>query len=196
MQPDYSLICRLLADSAVELTPAVIHGALTGFVSSGAPLQVEVFHDLFELSLPEVVDKLIERLGQETCAQLQAPDFSFQLLLPAEDDPLADRLDALSTWCDWFTVGFAAGYMRPQTDLSAEMMEVLNDFSQLANIDPETARDDEQDELSYVELVEYVRMASISLYQQLNPVDTQADATTEESREESLFADPDDRFLH
>lgn len=195
MQPDYALICRLLSDSAPQLTPAVIHGALTGFISSGAELQTEVFHDLFETSLPEVVEKLIERLGQESCSQLQAMDFSFQLLLPVEEESLANRLEALSSWCDWFTVGFAAGYMRPQTDLTAEMMEVLNDFSQLANVDPQADAIDEQDELDYFELVEYVRLASVSLYQQLNETELPADNEAADAGV-SLFADPDDQLLH
>lgn len=196
MQPDYSLICRLLADSAPQLSPAIIHGAISGVISSGAQLQVDLFHDLFETSLPDVVEKLIERLGYQARIQLQAEDFSFQLLLPAEEDPLADRLEALSTWCDWFTIGFAAGYMRPQTDLSAEMMEVLNDFSQLANVDAETAQQDEQDELDYMELVEYVRLASVGLFQLLNDAEPSAENQDDLTTGEALFADPDDNLLH
>lgn len=196
MQPDYTLIRRLLTDSAPELTPALIHGAVTGYISSGAQLQVELFHDLFETSLPEVVDKLLERLGQQACSQLQAVDFSFQLLLPGEDEPLAERLEALGSWCDWFNIGFSAGFMRPQTDLSAELLEVLNDFSQLAEVEPQADPADEQDELNYMELVEYVRMASISLYQQLNEAEVTDDSQADAAVEESLFVDRDDQLLH
>lgn len=197
MQVDYKLVRQLLDSTAPDLSPAVLHGALTGFLCSGGELDQDILPDLLETAIPPVVAQLVERLASETRTDLQAVDYGFQLLLPADDSSLAQRVEALSQWCDWFNLGFAAGFMRPQTDLSAELLEILNDFSQLAEADAVDEDDDgdaEQDEANFMELVEYVRMAAISLYQQLNDAAASGDSVAEEP--EQLFADPDDQLLH
>lgn len=166
MQPDYNLVQQLLNDTAPSLSPAVVHGALTGYISSGARVQTDLFEDLLETPLPSVVQDLISRLDEATRSQLDA-DFQFQPLLPDDESALQVRLRALSQWCDWFNIGFAAGFMRPQTDMSAELVEVLSDFGQVAGADAFEGEASVQDEANYMELLEYVRMATVTVYQQM-----------------------------
>jgi len=167
MQPDYKLMRQLLADAAPDLTPASLHGALTGYLCSGAEPDPEMFSDLFETPLPEVVLRLLDRLGKDVRELLQQTDYSFQPLLPEDDSGLVLRLAALGQWCDWFSIGFSAGYAQPQTPLSVEVMEILNDFAQLAEVEVPDA-DSEDDEHYFMELVEYVRMAAIAVFQQMH----------------------------
>jgi uncharacterized protein YgfB (UPF0149 family) len=166
MQPDYQLMRQLLAEAAPALSPASLHGALCGHLCSGAAPDLDIFHDLFETQLPDVVLRLLARLGDDTRADLLRSDYVFQPLLPDDDASLAERLLALGEWCDWFNIGFSAGYMQPQTPLSVEVMEVLNDFGQLAEVEPPDAGS-EDDERYFVELVEYVRMAVLTVFQQM-----------------------------
>jgi uncharacterized protein YgfB (UPF0149 family) len=184
MQPDYTLMRQLLADAAPDISPASLHGALTGYLCSGAAPDPEIFSDLFETPLPEVVLRLLDRLGNEVQDLLQQTDYSFQPLLPEDDSTLLDRLGALGQWCDWFNIGFAAGYADPQTPLSVEVMEILNDFGQLAEVEVPDA-DSEDDERYLMELVEYVRMAAIAVSQQMH--DEPAAAPVDQD---------DDRLLH
>lgn len=194
MQVEYKLVRQLLDATVPALNPAVLHGALTGFLCSGAELDADLLPDLLETSIPPVVEQLVERLTRETRNDLEGVDYSFQPLLPADDESLTQRVAALSDWCDWFNLGFAAGFMRPQTDLSAELLEILSDFGQLAAADLLEEGSDDQDEVNFMELVEYVRMAAISLYQQLNETSV-ATANADQSAEQ-LFAAPDEQLLH
>ena len=195
MQPDYSLMRQLLADAVPELSPAALHGALSGYLCSGAEPDPDIFSDLFETPLPPVVQSLLVRLGTEARDVLQQADYSFQPLLPADDRNLIERLDALGQWCDWFNIGFSAGYMQPQMPLSVDVMEILNDFGQLAEVEmPDSGGED--DENYFMELVEYVRMAAITVFQQMQEAEP-ALAADDNDEPGLRFADPgDDQLLH
>ncbi|MDR0780491.1 MAG: UPF0149 family protein [Pseudomonadales bacterium] len=168
MQVDYTLTAQLLADSLPGIAPAALHGLLSGQLCSGV-VQPDP-QDLAELLAQEllpVVRKLLERLAQQANAQLGGLDYAFQPLLPDDDVALSARVYALGLWCEAFTTGFAAGYLRPDSALSREAREILHDFGELACLTESQSQVDEQDEEDFMELVEYVRMAAITLYQQL-----------------------------
>jgi len=168
MQADYTLTAQLLADSLPGITPAALHGLLIGQLCSGVVQpDPEDVGELLEHELLPVVRKLLDRLVLDANQQLGGLEYSFQPLLPDDDAVLAQRVFALGLWCEHFTTGFAAGYLRPDSDLSGEAREILHDFGELACLVEDQAQVDEQDEEDYMELVEYVRMASITLYQQL-----------------------------
>ncbi len=168
MQADYDLTAQLLADSLPGITPAEFHGLLTGQLCSGViqPDPDDV-SDLLDHELLPVVRKLLERLAKEANGQLGSVEYSFQPLLPCDDASIRERVSALAQWCESFTTGFAAGYIRPESNLSKEAREILSDFGDLACIGDAQDQVDEQDEEDFMELVEYVRMAAITLYQQL-----------------------------
>lgn len=168
MQPDYKMTTLLLTGNHVSHTPAEMHGMLTGQLCSGVtspdPEHIaELLEDMPNLT--PVVKKLIERLEVETVEQLSSLDYKFHPLLPADDSDLQERVTALGVWCDAFTVGFAAGFIKPASELSPEALEILNDFSQLANVSDSADEVSDQDEVDYMELVEYVRVASLTLFQ-------------------------------
>lgn len=170
MQPDYKMITLLLSGNHVSHTPAELHGLLTGQLCSGiAEPDPDDLCELLAQHQPfaPVVRKLLDRLLAEARGHLADMDYNFQPLLPTDEALLQERVSALGMWCDGFMVGFAAGYIRPESDLSAEAREILGDFGQLAAVSDEAEDVSEQDEVDFMELVEYVRMAAITLYQQL-----------------------------
>ncbi len=195
MQADYKMITLLLTGNHVAHSPAELHGLLTGQLCSGvvAP-DAEDLGGLMEQPqhLVPVVCKLIERMLGETTEQLAHFDFHFHPLLPSDEASLQDRVNALGSWCDGFMVGFAAGYIRPDSALSAEAREILGDFGQFAAISDDGQDLSDQDEVDFMELVEYVRMAAITLFQQLGAAPVSANKISEIQPE----AAPDDGFIH
>lgn len=195
MQADYKMMSLLLSGNHVQHSPAELHGMLTGQLCSGvvAP-DPDDLSGLMEQpgNFVPVVCKLIERLLGETTEQLAHIDYHFQPLLPSDEASLQERVNALGAWCDGFMVGFAAGYIGPDSALSAEAREILGDFGQFADIAEDGAELSEQDEVDYMELVEYVRMAAITLFQQLGAARPPARPHTD-----SFASDqPDDGFIH
>jgi uncharacterized protein YgfB (UPF0149 family) len=192
MQADYKMMSLLLQGNHVSQSPAQVHGLLTGQLCSGVVTpDAEDLGGLMEQPqhLVPVVCKLIERMLGETTEQLAHFDYEFHPLLPSDEASLQDRVNALGSWCDAFMVGFAAGYMRPDSALTAEAREILSDFGQFATISDDGQDLSDQDEVDYMELVEYVRVASITLFQQLG-----AQPVTRSRIEPEL--PPDDGFVH
>jgi uncharacterized protein YgfB (UPF0149 family) len=200
MQADYKMMTLLLSGNHVQHSPAEVHGILTGQLCSGvATFDPEDLGGLMEQpqQLVPVVCKLIERLWNESTEHLAHIDYHFHPLLPSDESPLMDRVNALGAWCDGFMVGFAAGYIGPDSALTSEAREILGDFGQFAAISEDGSELTEQDEVDYMELVEYVRMATITLFQQLGAAKPPVAKTAAETPLDSRFAErPDDGFIH
>jgi uncharacterized protein YgfB (UPF0149 family) len=195
MTPDYSMMQQLLRTTLPEATPAALHGLVTGLLSSGAPdIDEGDIATLMQGPLPPVVGQLVNMLIESTRGQLLEPDFSFQLLLPPDDMQLVQRVQALGHWCESFTAGFSAGFMQSETTLGSEGREALTDIAQLASLSEELEDDIEDEENDYMELVEYVRMAAIALFQQLAAVEENPEAAAEISP--FMAPDSDDQLLH
>lgn len=146
-------------------TPAAqLHGALCGWLAGGgAPVPEWPARVLADDALPAPpADSPLDLLRQATAAQLADRSFGFDLLLPDEDAPLAERSGALFEFCRGLLGGFglAAGEAR---GLSEESREALGDIARLAAA---TAQDDgdDEDEEALAELVEFVRVATLLLH--------------------------------
>jgi uncharacterized protein len=183
MTPDYAMMQQLLRTTMPDLTPAALHGILSGLLSSGAPdVDSEDVATLLQVELPKVVAQLVDRLFETTRIQLQQQDFSFQLLLPNDDEALVVRASAFGQWCEGFTTGFAAGFAQPESVLGSDGREAIEDIGELAGLseDGANALDDEEGDL--MELVEYVRLASAALFQQLaTPLPSEDDNNADSS---------------
>jgi uncharacterized protein YgfB (UPF0149 family) len=178
MTPDYSLLRQVLRSALPGISPAALHGLISGLLSSGAPdIDAEdIAAALEEDELTSVAATLVERLLSSTREQLGQSDFSFQLLLPSDDERIKARVVALGEWCEAFTTGFSVGFLQPEAVLGAQGREALYDIGQLADLVETADSTEEDEEVEFMELVEYVRMAAAALYQQLAMVDSTAAA--------------------
>jgi hypothetical protein len=94
------------------------------------------------------------------------------LLLPADDELLSSRTEALSQWCAGFLFGLALGGFREEVAMPDNVSEVMKDFSEISRAGFTSDATDEADEAAYMEIVEYVRMGVLLLYEELQPVPT------------------------
>lgn len=168
MSPDYAMMRQLLRSSLPGISPAMLHGLISGLLSSGAPdIDADDVATALDEELADVVVKLVDQLVQLTREQLAQSDYTFQLLLPNDDERMKARVIALGEWCEAFTTGFSAGFAQPESVLGTEGRESLTDIGQLAGLLDSASETDEDEEADFMELVEYVRMAAAALYQQL-----------------------------
>ncbi len=101
----------------------------------------------------------IERLYDETMAELDDTSFAFELLLPGDDAAdLDERTRALADWAGGFTFGVACAGRHPE-DLPAEVAEFVRDVAEIAGLTP--AGEGEGDESDFAELVEYLRAGTL-----------------------------------
>lgn len=137
---------------------AEAHGLLSGMLCMDAGIDCELWlENLFspEDSTATGSDHgLLVQLFETTRQQLDDFDFSFEPLLPDENEPLEDRALALGEWCQGFLGGI--GFAAKGSDWPGECTEILEDFVEISRLDP--AASGETDETAYAELSEYVRV--------------------------------------
>jgi len=125
-----------------------------------------------DLLIQEVKTEL-ENVFNETMEALYDDEYGFQMFLPDDDVSLNERLAALSEWCQGFLLGFS---MRDKNslegDLKDEIDSLIEDFVELTRIDTDTDEEMEDDEESFFEIIEYVRMGVIYIFTSLHPITT------------------------
>ena len=173
MKRDYDRVTALLEACGMSSSAAELHGMICGQVSSGpAGLRLDLAARLLgaEQALPPAMEELVLRFAAEVATQLGGADFTFQPLLPDEDADLERRVRALGCWCEGFNLGFAAG-RAGDGGLPADTREVIADFSRIAELEEGSGLDEpiEQDEGDFAEILEYVRVAAVSVFMQNVP---------------------------
>jgi uncharacterized protein len=168
---DFDEFANHLLDQGVLASPSQLHGCLCGLLSAGAPAQPEYGLDALAQALDlELHGELASRIMQlytVTEASLQDEEFTFLPLLPDEDEEIALRTAALASWCDGFLAGFTyatAAQDKNGGALGPETGEVLRDIAAMAQAEPAEDESEEEAEDSYIELVEYLRVAVVNVF--------------------------------
>ena len=125
-----------------------------------------------DLLIKEVKEHL-ETLYQETLKSMYDDEYGFQLFLPDDEVTLEERIHTISEWCQGFLLGFSMSSLDSlESEAREEIEGLLEDFIEVTRIDAESGEDDTDDEDSFVEIEEYIRMGVIYIFTSLNPVAT------------------------
>ena len=166
-------LSKFLDVEGFEESPSEIHGFLSGRIAGGERLAGEKFRGAIVESVDseeELVDNTLDELEsfyQAIIATFQDTDFGFQPLLPPDTTQLTDRVTALADWCQCFLSGLGEAGLSDTADLSEDSTAAIKDIAAIAQagFDGEPEEDDESD---LFELQEYVRVAALMLYSELN----------------------------
>ena len=168
---DFSTMQAILTSEDVKSHASELHGVLTGLVCAGFEFEDQgylvMLHDLFNEGdgFPAAVKKALKQMYNELWSGILDDSYSFNLLLPDDDDSMAERGHALSVWVQGFNLGF--GLQQKDTPVvSDEVKEVLTDFVEIANLSDEM-EEDEDTEQAYFEIGEYVRISALLCFSEL-----------------------------
>lgn len=172
--PNYSQVNAVLEELSAPLSAAECHGVLCGMLCSPHPVSEEEWL----LEVLEGTDTenartarcrlVLQDTRNETIRRLNSNDFEFAPLLPADDETLATRSEALGSWCRGFLAGLGLGGVRDLSLLPSDTQEIIGDLSEMARIDtdPEV---NESSETAFAELLEYVRVGVMLVNEELRP---------------------------
>jgi uncharacterized protein YgfB (UPF0149 family) len=165
----YHAFAALLNTGAHPVSPAELHGLLLGRSCGGAGFDNDTWLlDAAELLGGEPQDNIRQALiglQEMVKGELTSDDMTVVLLLPTDDETLKDRAEALGQWCQGFLTGF--GIAAGDTALSTEAMEVLQDLTAISQVQ-DALEESDDGENDYMEVMEYLRVAPLLLFTELN----------------------------
>lgn len=173
--PTFQETEEALRRANVLVDAAESHGTLCGIISAGkAGLKQQWLAQTLEDTDPanaQVIEcrRLLERLWNDTHDALAGQEFGFEPLLPEADAPLADRVEALSGWCDGFMYGLGLAEVESFDKLPPDVAEVLRDFADIGRGGLGLGDSAEEDEQAFMELSEYLRVGTQLVHDELNP---------------------------
>lgn len=111
----------------------------------------------------------LHELFEATLQELHSEDLEFQPCLPDADAPLHERTQALASWCQGYLYGLGASGIGERSALPDNTRELIGDFSALAQAETGSGSAEELEEV-YVELVEFIRVGVMLVYEELQPL--------------------------
>ena len=175
---DFDRYAQLFGDLGATSSPSELHGHLVGRLSAGSRLDhttwLNLAADLMggRGTLPEAGKVMLIQLYDASLAQLAGSGFDVSLLLPDDSATIDYRTHALGQWCEGFLGGF--GLVERKGDLSEEADGVLHDFAAIAQVQTDLD-ESEANEVDFMEVMEYVRMATLMLFSECQPADADQD---------------------
>ena len=153
--------------------PSEIHGMLCGMLCVNDILASDtwinqILSETAEINL--LAEAVLKDLFNATVSQFDDDNMSFSLLLPDDDVTLHIRAESLGYWCQGYLSGLGLAYQDEDTEVPDEVHEFLADVSNIAKVgffDTDEAK--EEDEIAYMELVEYVRIGVMLVNYSLRP---------------------------
>ena len=173
---DHDELAAALRRCGSSWTSAQTHGLLCGRLAmlgaiGAAAWRDQVLEDLDPNDASRVeCESVLDTVLQSTWRQLAERQSEFDLLLPDEDEDAALRTQAIADWCEGFLHGLVAHKHSDTVKrrLSAEpLSDVIKDMLEITRATVGDDEDEEDNELAYIELVEYVRVATQLAYEEL-----------------------------
>ena len=166
--PDYDTFLDSIAVLALPLSASELHGTMCGYLSAGATEEGETYLHSLTLQKKDPAMRAatlsLFRVYAICQQQLTQLGFDFQLLLPDENEPLTQRAQAFSEWCDGFIQSITRigiDYNQIEDDDTQDAIQHLSEFAEL---DYESLRVDTEDEEAFMEVCEYARMAVLHVH--------------------------------
>ncbi|WP_159565913.1 YecA family protein [Budvicia diplopodorum] len=175
--PSYLSLHTALVQNSVGMTAAEMHGLISGMVCGGShdSSWTVLLHDLTNegIAFSQTLAVPVQQLYEQTKRALEEDGFSFQMLLPDDNAPLFERVDALSGWVNHFLLGL--GVLQPKlAQVKDEVGEAIDDLRNIGQLGYDEEEDPEELEQSLEEVSEYVRMAAMLCHSEFSPLNATA----------------------
>lgn len=160
----YDDLAEALARLGYAQDAAEYHGALCGALCVKPPEAIDPLGVLSRESGGQAGEPGDAQALRALCGQsieaLTGGEMRFTPLLPDDDEELAHRVRALSAWCEGFLLGLSSGKRLDMQQASAELKEIVRDFTEFTHAGVADDEDTELEETAYAELVEYIRVGA------------------------------------
>jgi len=170
MEDIYDPINNALQHVGALMDAAEAHGILCGILCSSQSYEEDVWlrHVLSDTAIEDGLviqsQQQLLLLKKYTLEQLNSVNDEFMPLLPGDDTPLSQRVQALGGWCEGFLFGVGLTGIDTKS-LPNEVKDFIDDVISISRIAP--IENNEEYEADYMEIVEYLKVGVITLYEEL-----------------------------
>ena len=144
--PSWDDAADSLFNAGLTLNPSALHGAMVGLLGAGFSPHTEQHFSATVAALEkalavDLTGDLVDfasRLSLATLSAIQDADYTFQPLLPADDNSLEERLLSIAEWNRGFLSGFTQGITlreaagEPVPEMTAAVLN--NSFLKCSNV--------------------------------------------------------------
>lgn len=167
---NYDQLQNHLLQVNCQASLAETHGTLCGMLAVNAKLdKSHWFRELFEEDEQPNDTLLLDQLFEKTAQQLSDSNLNLVLVLPDDKTPLNQRLAAAQEWSQGLLYGTAVVGLRDYAKLPKDSREFLQDTAKIVSAGDLTVDEDEESEQQYFEIVEYLRIGTLLLSEELQP---------------------------
>jgi len=162
---DHDTLAQALAAVDSDTSAAEAHGVISGVLcvssddQAGSKWVPILLSDAAQMA-PEAAKKLslsLMYIHQNTLNALKSGNFTFDLMVPDDDKPVAERIAALADWCRGYLLGLSVHGPTGKLDLAAQKKEFVGDLIEISNV--QSGQEYEEDaENHLMELHEFVRV--------------------------------------
>jgi uncharacterized protein YgfB (UPF0149 family) len=169
---DYERLRGTLADAGSVVALPEVHGGVCGALCAHGPDAAKRWlagcldHEHRHAAQPAIENELDE-LIETSARMLEDGELEFEPLLPSDDAPLEDQVEALASWCEGFLGGI--GSAPPSGNASGALGEILRDFAEIARagLSEDEAAGRGQPDFALAEIHEYVRVSVQIAFEEL-----------------------------
>jgi uncharacterized protein YgfB (UPF0149 family) len=162
--PSFDDLTETLSHTDLKLHAAQVHGLISGVLCGNFNAESAWQELVMGEKLTDETQEDLQRLYLDTATLLSEFLFEFKMVLPDDDTSLAIRAEALTVWCQGFLTGLKVAGIPVVGREPSELTEAIDDLIEIAKMNYEQVEESEEDEESFAELAEYLRMAVIHIY--------------------------------
>ncbi|OBT27139.1 hypothetical protein A9266_00285 [Vibrio tasmaniensis] len=169
--PDYLTVATELQSASLAVTPAEMHGLLTGMLSGGLNLTDKSWQPLIfdytneGMGWPDRVLTLAEATLKVTTSEITGSGMELSMLLPDEDASasLFDLADGVSDWINHFVSGLGL-VGAPLNKASDGTKEALADLEEMAKLGIDEEDDLEEQAQLLEHVIEHVKACALTIH--------------------------------
>ena len=175
-------IDRVKKKARISIDVSEYHGKISAClccdnISAEDLLPEEVKAGRCSLSLETMELKtVLVKVIAETLEKLNDAEMTFYPLLSPDSASLADRTGSLSSWCQGFIDGFGLAIAQKNIPIGPAdqdiIGEIIEDFSQISKLTSASVMNQDEEELAYMEVVEYVRVGVQLIFEEMQVAKT------------------------
>lgn len=167
----YDEIQSTLSQLSCNISAAETHGIACGMLSINTASKSSIWIDelIDNEQLTSTSSNTLKQLFEQTLQEFNDSNLNFSLLLPDDAIELAKRLSAAQEWSQGLLYGAALSGLKESTKLPDDSRDFLQDVAKIASSGEFDLEEGEEAELSYAEIVEYLRVGTLLLSEELQP---------------------------